>query len=71
MPQVSPQILRKATAKSVILGRKNQKKVLWNPGGTDIPFSIHSAFQNMQASHTECTYAAHTIRDAGFWTERW
>ncbi len=27
MPQVSsPQILRKATAKSVILGRKNQKK---------------------------------------------
>ncbi len=31
-----PQILRKATAKSVILGRKNQKKVPRNPGGTDI-----------------------------------
>ncbi len=36
-----------------------------------IPFSIHSAFQNMQAAHTICTYAPHTIRDAGFWTERW
>ncbi len=29
------QILGKAAAKSVILGRKNQKKVLQNPGGTD------------------------------------
>ncbi len=27
MPQISLQILRKAAAKSVILGRKNQKKV--------------------------------------------
>ncbi len=35
MLQISPQILRKATAKSVILGRKNLKKVLRNPGGTD------------------------------------
>ncbi len=33
--QISPHILRKATAKSVILGRKNQKKVPQNPGGTD------------------------------------
>ncbi len=23
-----------------------------------IPFSIHSAFQNMQAAHTVCTYAS-------------
>ncbi len=30
---------------------------------------IHSAFQNMQAAHTVYTYAPHTIRDAGFWTE--
>ncbi len=36
-----------------------------------LPFSIHSAFQNMQAAHTVCTYAPHTIRNAGFWTERW
>ncbi len=35
-----------------------------------IPFSIHSAFQNMQAAHTVCTYSPHTIRDAGFRTER-
>ncbi len=35
MPQISPQILRKAAAKSVILGRKSQKKVPRNPGGTD------------------------------------
>ncbi len=35
------------------------------------PFSIHSAFQNMQAAHTVCTYAPHTIRDAAFETERW
>ncbi len=34
MPQISPQILRKDAAKSVILGRKNQKKVPRNPGGT-------------------------------------
>ncbi len=25
----------------------------------------------MQAAHTVYTYAPHTIRDAGFWTERW
>ncbi len=36
-----------------------------------IPFSIHSAFQNMQAAHSVCTNAPHIIRDAGFWTERW
>ncbi len=36
-----------------------------------LPFSIHSAFQNMQAAHTVCTYAPHTIIDAGFWTECW
>ncbi len=35
MPQISQQILRKAAAESVILGRKNQKKVPQNPGGTD------------------------------------
>ncbi len=33
--QISPQILRKATAKSVSLGRKNQNKVPRNPGGTE------------------------------------
>ncbi len=33
--QISSHILRKAAAKSVILGRKNQKKVPQNPGGTD------------------------------------
>ncbi len=33
--------------------------------------AFHSAFQNMQAAHTVCTYAPHTIRDAGCWTERW
>ncbi len=37
---------------------------------TFIYFSIHSAFQNMQAAHTVCTYAPHTIKDAGCWTER-
>ncbi len=36
-----------------------------------IPFSIHSALQNMQAAHYVCNYAPHTIRDAGFWNERW
>ncbi len=35
MPQISLQILRNAAAKSVILGRKSQQKVLRNPGGTD------------------------------------
>ncbi len=33
IPQISPQILRKATAKSVILGHK-KKKGPQNPGGT-------------------------------------
>ncbi len=27
-----------------------------------LSFSIHSAFQNMQAAHNLCTYAPHTIR---------
>ncbi len=25
----------------------------------------------MQAAHTVCTYAPHTIRGTGFWTEHW
>ncbi len=28
-------------------------------------------YKKMQAAHTVCTYAPHTIRDAGFWTEHW
>ncbi len=35
MQQISLQSLRKAAAKSVILGRKNQKKVPRNPGWTE------------------------------------
>ncbi len=35
MPQISPQILRKAAAKSAILGRENLKEIPRNPGGTD------------------------------------
>ncbi len=34
MPQITQQILRKAAAKSVILGHKNLKKVPRNPVGT-------------------------------------
>lgn len=33
--QLVPHILRKAAANSIILGDKNLKKVLRNPGGTD------------------------------------
>ncbi len=55
MPQISLQILRKATAKSVILGRKNLKKVLRNPGGTETFYNAYSKlFSVHQFSSITC-----------------
>ncbi len=76
MPQISLQIWRKAAAKSVILGRKNHKKVQQSPGGTDsLPDKLNISPKTVCCDmilHLDCfSFTFQSIGTVLFWPQNY